>query len=269
MTPTLRVRLLVVLAALAAAGVVAGVVYATRQDPSQPKVACHATPKIVAGAPSRNVAAVRAAMTLKTRAAANALEPIAQTFPHDPVVLFNDALVLYCAGFVNEAATAFEQAKKAGQDTYYAVESDVLLHPQFFQQGGYPPFVYSGSDRLLIQGQVLQRAYHQQSAEQVWARDAELHPDSDVAQVAAAVGLFDMDDVTPAFSHLGPLVKQFPKSQSVRFHLGLMLVWTGQANQALVEFRAARKLGPSTALGKQAAAFLAKLAPAGTKAPKR
>jgi predicted Zn-dependent protease len=268
-SPTARVRLLVVCAAVAAAAVVAGVVYATRQDPVQPRVACRAKPVIVPGVPSGQVAAVRAAMSQKTRAAARALEPLAQVHPDDPVVLFNNALVLYCGGYVNEAAQMFRQAKKAGRDSYYEVESDVLLHPQYFQGQGYPPFQYSGNDPLLLAGQVQQRQYHQHSAEKLWAKDARLHPSSDVAQVAAAVGRFDMDDLTASFSRLGPLVKRFPASQSVRFHLGLLLAWTGQRDQALVEFAAARKLGPETTLGKQANAFLSRLGSGGTDTTKR
>jgi hypothetical protein len=54
-------------------------------------------------------------------------------------------------------------------------------------------------------------------------------------------------------------VKRFPHSQSVRFHLGLLLAWTGQRTQAVQEFRLARSLGPATALGKQAGTFLSRL----------
>lgn len=268
MSPTARVRLVVLVAAAAAAAVVAGVVYATRQDPAQPKVVCRAKPLVVPGVRSGNVAAVRAAMAQPSRAAARALEPLAQAHPDDPVVLFNDALALYCGGYPAEAATAFAQAKKAGYDTYYEVESDVLLHPQFFQQG-YPPFQYTGRDRLLLAGAIEQRAYHQHSAEKLWARAARLHPDDDLAQVAAAVGRFDMSDLNASFSRLGPLVKRFPRSQAVRFYLGLLLAWTGQRDQAVIEFRAARKLGPATSLGKQADAFLGRLVTGGTNGSKR
>jgi hypothetical protein len=42
----------------------------------------------------------------------------------------------------------------------------------------------------------------------------------------------------------------------VRFHLGLLLAWTGQRTQATKEFRLARSLGPATTLGKESATFL-------------
>lgn len=254
---------------MAAAAIVAGVVLATRQDPPQPKVACKARPVIVSGVRSTHIAAVRAAMAQPARAAARALEPLAQESPHDAVVLFNDGLALFCAGFPAEASAALQQAKKDGYDTYYEVESDVLLHPQFFQKGGYPPFLYSGHDPLLLAGAIQQRQYHQHSAEKLWAKAARLHPNDDLAQVAAAVGRFDMSNLNASFSRLGPLVRRFPHSQAVRFYLGLLLVWTGQRDQALVEFRAARKLGPKTALGKQADAFLGRLVTGGTSGSKR
>jgi predicted Zn-dependent protease len=144
----------------------------------------------------------------------------------------------------------------------------VILHPQFFSQG-YPPFQSQSHDPLLVRGAILQRAGHQHSAERAWSRAARLHPNSDQAQVAAAVGLFDMDHLSASFSKLGPLVRRFPKSQSVRYHLGLLLAWTGQRKQATTEFRLARSLGPTTELGKEANTFLGGLVTGGTKSTQR
>jgi tetratricopeptide (TPR) repeat protein len=263
-------RLLVGLVAVVAAATVAGVVYATRQDPSQPKAICKTSRAyIVPGVASTHVAAVQGAFTNGAKQAALALEPLARQSPKDAVVAFNDGLALYCAGYPNEAATAFEQAKKVGADTYYRVQADLLLHPQYFQQGGYPPFEYDGNDRLLIQGQVAQRAFHQVTAEKLWARAAGLHPNDADALVAAAVGRFDMDDLSASFSRLGPLVKRFPKSQTVRFHLGLLLVYIGQRKQAIAEFEQAEKLGRGTELGKQASKLLAGIEKAGSSGTSR
>jgi predicted Zn-dependent protease len=263
-------RILVGLAALVAAGVVAGVVLATRQDPAQPKAICK-TPSaaIVAGVPSNHIAAVRAAFAHSPKQAALALEPLAQESPKDPVVAYNNALALFCAGYPNEATQAFLQAKKDGYDTYYEVESDVLLHPQYFQGGGYPGFEYSGKDPLLLEGVAQQHAFHQHTAEKLWARDARLHPDNADAQAAAAVGLFSMTSPSKAFSRLGPLVKRFPKSQTVRFELGLMLVWIGEGKQAETELREAVALEPHTVLGQEAAKLLTGLVPTGTNGAKR
>jgi predicted Zn-dependent protease len=253
----------VLCSAILAAAIVAGVVYATRQDPAQPKVTCRAPVRIVAGVSSPHVAAVRAAMKEPSRAAAQALEPLAQADPRDPVVQYNYAAALYCGGYFGEATAAFEQTKKAGADTWYRVQADNLLHPQFFQQG-YPPLSYTGHDPLLVAGQLAQRQFHQVTAERLWAKAAKQEPGSDVAQVAGAVGRFDMDDLSASFSRLGPLVKRFPKSQTVRFHLGLLLAWTGQRDQAVTEFRQAVALGAKTELGKESKAFLDGLVTGGT-----
>jgi predicted Zn-dependent protease len=273
MSPATRVRLVVGLAAVAAAGVVVGVVYATRQTPSQPTAACptRPTPLVVPGVPSENVAAVRAAMALPPKEAAQRLEPLARAAPNDPVVQFNDGTVLFCAGYLAEAAQAWRQAKKAGYDTYYEMRADELLHPQYFQpaDGLYPIFELQGRDPLLVRGVLAQRQGHQHTAARLYARAARLHPRSDEAQVAAAVGRFDEDDLSASFSRLGPLVRRFPKSQSVRFHLGLLLAWTGARTQAVREFRLARSLGPRTRLGTEANAFLRGLVTGGTNASQR
>jgi tetratricopeptide (TPR) repeat protein len=215
-----------------------------------------------------NVAAVKKALAEGSNRAARTLEALAAEQPNDPVVQFNYGTALYCAGFGVEAAQAYRKAKKAGRDTQYEVLSDNFLHPQYFNPG-YPQFLYGGHDPLLVQGQIAQRNFHQETAERLWARAAELHPNDANAQVAAAVGRFDMDDLSASFSRLGPLVKRFPTSQTVRFHLGLLLAWTGQGELAVKEFRAARALGAKTTFGVEANAFLVRLENSGTNRPKR
>jgi tetratricopeptide (TPR) repeat protein len=271
MSPANRVRLIVGALAVVAAGVVVGVVYATRQTPAQPSAQCKRTPSpyIVPGTPRGNLAAVRAALKLEPVAAARALEQLAFNAPKDPVVQFNYATALFCAGYVADADAAYRAAKKAGRDTYYEIQADLILHPQYFTKAGYPPFLSESRDPLLVRGAILQRAGHQRSAQRVWEKAARLHPGSDEAQVAAAVGRFDMDDLSASFSRLGPLVRTFPKSQSVRYHLGLLLAWTGQRDQAITEFRLARSLGPRTVLGKEANSFLRGLVASGTNGTQR
>ena len=143
------------------------------------------------------------------------------------------------------------------------MRSDNFLHPQYFPDG-YPTFTYFGNDPLLIQGQIQQRG---STAERraLYARAARLHPNDADAQVAAAVGRFDMDDLNASFSRLGPLVKRFPRSQTVRFHLGLLLAWTGQRRTAVKEF----ELGTGARAGDEAresrrTAFLNGVVPTGT-----
>ncbi len=262
MRPAKRVRLIVAAVAVLAAGIVAGVVLATAQSPRQVTAKCtKPQPLIVPGVPATHAQAVRAALAHPPKHAAQLLEPLARTSPSDPVVQFNYGSALFCAGYVGEAAQAWTAAKKAGYDTFYEMKADLILHPQYFTpaDGLYPIPELDTKDPLLLQGELLQRQGHQHSAEKLYAKAAEQHPDDDQAQVAAAVGRFDESNLVPAFSHLGPLVRRFPRSQTVRFHLGLLLAWTGQRTQAVREFRLARSLGPTTSLGRQAATFLSRL----------
>jgi len=241
-------------AAVVAAGVVVSVVLATRQTPAQPSAQCKEPPKAIVypGVPTAQAAAVRRDLAAED---IPAFEALARDHPRDAVVQFNYATLLYCKGYFADATTAFQQAKQVGRDTYYEVESDSLLHPQFFGPG-YPIFEATRPDPLLERGVVLQREFHQHSAEKLYLQDAKLHPDDPDALVAAAVGRFDEANITAAFSHLGPLVTRFPHSQTVRYHLGLLLSWTGQRTQAIREFTLALQLGPHTAMGREAAEFL-------------
>src|SRR4051812_16223315 len=130
MSPANRVRLTVGLAAVLSSGIVVGVVLATRQSPAQPEAQCKEAPKpfIVPGVPTANVAAVRAALARKPVLAAQALEQLAAVAKDDPVVQFNYATALFCAGFVADADQAYRAAKAAGRDTYYEIQADLILH---------------------------------------------------------------------------------------------------------------------------------------------
>jgi tetratricopeptide (TPR) repeat protein len=268
-----RVRAIVAALAVGAAGTVTGVVLATRQDPPQPTSQCRqpARPLIVPGVRSQEVSAVRQALAKPALQAARELEPVEQRAPKDPVVQFNYGVVLFCSGYLNEASQAFRAAKTSGRDTYYEMRADEILHPRFFapEDGLYPLFEPVGKLPLLLRGLQLQRQGHQHSAERVYARAARQSPKLAEAQVAAAVARFDEDDLSASFSRLGPLVTRFPHSQSVRYHLGLLLAWTGQREQAVTEFRLARSLGPETTLGKQSSTFLRGLVASGTKVTQR
>ena len=76
---------------------------------------------------------------------------------------------------------------------------------------------------------------------------------------AAAVSRFDKDEPAIAFSRLGPLTRRFPRAQTVRFHLGLLLVWIGDAEGAKRQLQQVRALGSETRLGREAKRFLDRL----------
>jgi tetratricopeptide (TPR) repeat protein len=265
-SPAVRVRLVVGVAAAVAAGTVAGVVLATRQDPAQPMAQCAQAPKalIVPGVGDPQAAtAVRRAFAAWPHRTLVDLEVLASRYPRDPVVQFNFGSVLFCAGFTQDALQAYRAAKEVGRDTQYRITADNLLHPQFFDQG-YPIFEPTTRDPLLLRGSALQREGHQVSAERLYARAARLHPDDPEALTAAAVGRFDEDDLAASFSRLGPLTRRFPRSQTVRYHLGLLLLWIGEAKQGVQELETARRLGPGTALGREAERLVERIRQAGS-----
>jgi hypothetical protein len=99
------------------------------------------------------------------------------------------------------------------------------------------------------------------SAEREFAAAARLAPNDPEARVAAAVGRYDKDAPARAFARLGPLVRTFRHAQTVRFHLGLLLIYVNDIPRARRELRLARAEGPATRLGKRAQLLLRAAAP--------
>jgi predicted Zn-dependent protease len=211
------------------------------------------------------------------------LDELAARHPSSGVVLLHLGLAQVASGNASAADAAWRKALARDPDSEPAVQSESLLHPRFAP--GRPPFVPSfglavevarlsparqlaaleaaarGRDvrAKLIYGSALQRLGRPVSAERQFAAAASLAPGDPEARTAAAVGLFSKAKPELAFSRLGPLAPRFPRSQTVRFHLGELLLWIGQLDRARQELRLARREGPSTALGRTAAEFLAKL----------
>ena len=111
----------------------------------------------------------------------------------------------------------------------------------------------------------LQRLDRPRSAERQFAAAASEAPNDPEARAAKAVGLFDKDNPSLAFSRLGPLVRVFPHAQTVRFHLGLLLLWIADVDRARNELGQARAEGPRTPLGRVAFRYLQVLQEAGTR----
>jgi tetratricopeptide (TPR) repeat protein len=212
------------------------------------------------------------------------LTALVRAHPRSAVAQLNYGLGLYWRGDVPEAKAAWRAARTAQPDTPYAQRAEDLLYPRFPR--GVPSFVpsfapppaldrlsppkqlahlerlaFTGGERgRLLYGIALQRLGRQVSALREFEEAAALAPRDPEAQVAAAVARFDKADPSRTFSRLGPLAQRFPKSQSVRFHLGLCLLWIGSVAQARQELRLARALGPRTQLGTETRRFLTQLA---------
>jgi Flp pilus assembly protein TadD len=122
-----------------------------------------------------------------------------------------------------------------------------------------------GAHAKILYGVALQRLGRPVSAERQFAAAARESSNDPEARVAAAVGLFDKDNPSLAFSRLGPLVRVFSHAQTVRFHLGLLLLWIADIPKARQELRQARAEGPRTPLGLEASKLLSALRQVGTR----
>ena len=116
----------------------------------------------------------------------------------------------------------------------------------------------------LLYGVALQRLGRPLSAERVYAQAAREAPGDAEAQTAAAVGALLEGRAGAAFSRLGPLSRRFPKQPTVRFHLGLLLLWSGEVAEAERQLRLAPGRGSGSPLAREADRLLARVAHAGT-----
>jgi tetratricopeptide (TPR) repeat protein len=259
MSPRLRVWLVVAGAAAAAAGIAVGVTLATRSDVSSPT---SKPPPFVPdpSAPPELVRDVQDALRAWPAGTARRLRILAARYPHSALVRLELGLALAFTGQNADAARAWREAERAQPDSPSAVHAADLRHPD--TPPGLPPFVPSfvraktPAQRHLLQGAAFQQVLRPVSAEREFAAAVRAAPGDPEALTAAAVGLYDKDRPAAAFSRLGPLVRRFPQAQTVRFHLGLLLIYIGDVPRARRELTLVRAAGPRTRLGERAATLL-------------
>jgi tetratricopeptide (TPR) repeat protein len=213
------------------------------------------------------------------------LERLAQEHPKDSLILLHLGYANLWAGDSQQATAAWQRASSAQPDTMSAQRADDALHPAFPPgeplfvptfappaglAGLSPPRQYellarnaAGPDvrAKLLYGLALQRLGRRRSAERQYEAAARLAPNDPEAQVAAAVGRFDKTKPSAAFSGLGPLTKRYPHAATVRFHLGLMLLWMARSQPgALAEgkrqLRLAEREEPGSPLAREARKLL-------------
>jgi hypothetical protein len=213
------------------------------------------------------------------------LEQLAAEHPRDARVLLHLGFAHFWAGRDAEALDDWRRAARVEPDSPSAGRAEDLLHPNFPR--GRPLFVPSFPTpaqiaRLrapqqvaalarrarapdvrakLLYGVALQRLGRRLSAQRQFDAAARLGPENAEAQVAAAVVRFEKARPSAAFSRLGPLSRRFPRAQSVRFHLGLLLLWLARLERDAVaegkaQLRQARALAPRTTLGREAKRLL-------------
>jgi Flp pilus assembly protein TadD len=259
MSPRLRVWLLVGVAAAAAAGVAIGVTLATRSDVSRPT---SKPPPFAADptAPPELARQVREALRAWPAGTARRLRILAARNPHSAFVRLELGLALAFAGQNTDAAATWREAERVQPDSPSAVRAADLRHPG--TPPGLPPFVPSFArprtvaQAYLLRGAAFQQALRPVSAEREFALAARAAPGDPEALTAAAVGRYDKENPAGAFSRLGPLARRFPHAQTVRFHLGLLLIYFGDLPRARRELALARAEGPRTPLGIRAGTLL-------------
>ena len=259
MSSRLRVWLLVGAAALAAVAIVVGVTVATRSDVHRKT---STAPPFVADptAPAQVARDVRDALKAWPAGTVRRLRILAARFPNSALVRLELGLALALAGDGTAASRAWHDSRRVQPDSPSAVRAGDLLHPN--TPPGLPPFVPSftrartPAQRHMLQGAAFQQALRPVSAEREFAAAARLAPNDPEALTAAAVGRYDKDEPAAAFSRLGPLARRFPHAQTVRFHLGLLLIYFGDLRQARKELALARAEGPGNRLGKRAQTLL-------------
>ena len=207
------------------------------------------------------------------------LEQLAKLYPESGVVQLHLGLARLWAR-QGDPIAAWQAVGEGEPDTPYAVLAGNLLFPKVPR--GLPTFVPSfsapaevtrlpagrqlgalrtraergGVRDLLLYGIGLQRVGRPVSAGEVFEQAARRAPRDVEAQVAAAVGSFDKAQPEIAFGRLGPLTRTFPDEPTVRFHLGLLLLWTGRVDEAARQFRLASQTQPGSPLAGEAARYL-------------
>jgi tetratricopeptide (TPR) repeat protein len=210
------------------------------------------------------------------------IEQLGALFPRSALVQLHVGIARYWAG-TGGAVTAWREARDVEPDTPYAVRAGDLLHPEFAP--GLPVFVPSFAYRVeggslaeqlvslradttlhgrLLYGVALQRLGRPVSAQRAFAQALRLAPRDPDALVADAVGRYSKEHPEPAFSRLGPLTRRFPHFASVRFHLGVLLLWQSDVREAKRQLRLARTAAPSSRIAEEASRYLKELAKVGT-----
>jgi len=210
------------------------------------------------------------------------IEQLGALYPRSSFVQLHVGLSRFWAG-TSGALTAWREARDVEPDTPYAVRAGDLLHPEFAP--GLPGFIVSfdykiegetpadqlrrlAADRTLrgrlLYGIALQGLGRPVSARRAFAQARALAPNDVDALVADAVGRYDKANPSAAFSRLGPLSRRFPHAATVRFHLGLLLLWQRDVKEATRQLELARAAEPGSKIAVEAKRFLDAVRNAGT-----
>ena len=233
-------------------------------------------------------AAVGAAVSAWPDGTLERLRELEASHPDSALVHLHLGLALYAEGQEDEAAAEWRKAVEVEPDSESAVRAGDVLHPDMAP--GLPSFFTTleppagltgkspqeqldeleaaarkgGADEWILYGTALQRIGRPVSARAAFDRALELAPERLDAKVAAAVGRFVKDDPSAAFSRLGPLARDNPDSALVRFHLGVLLLWIRDIQDARAQLEKAAATMPVSLYSREAKSLLSRLEGIGT-----
>jgi tetratricopeptide (TPR) repeat protein len=216
----------------------------------------------------------------------SAVESLAAHHEDSAVMRLHLGLALLWAGRDGDALTTLQEVGSRFPDSQSAVDAEDLLFardipglpyiivparipsaPTLAQQVELAAHAAAGADAQakLAYGLVLWRLDRRISAGREFAAAARLAPNDPDVLTALGVSRFTKANPTPAFASLGPLTGRFPKAAVVRFHLGLLLLWTRQVKKGTSQLRLVARSQPDSLYGKEAQKLLSALVPNGTK----
>jgi tetratricopeptide (TPR) repeat protein len=215
-----------------------------------------------------------------------AVERLAAHHEDSAVMRLHLGLALLWAGRNNDALTTLQEVGSRFPDSQSAVDAEDALYPRDIP--GLPYIVVpatiptastlakqlalaaraaEGPDARakLAYGLMLWRVDRRVSARREFAAAARLAPNDPAVLTALGVSRFTKANPTPAFASLGPLTGRFPDAAVVRFHLGLLLLWTRQVKKGTTQLRLVARSQPDSLYGREAGKLLSALVPNGTK----
>jgi tetratricopeptide (TPR) repeat protein len=200
-----------------------------------------------------------------------ALEALARLPADDPAVAFHTGLVLLWAGRVDDAEAALVRARDADRYGFYGFQAERVLFPGYLPSlPAYMPPEPVESLRAARRATRLRPddpgawlglaaalpATRRPEALQAARRAAELAPRRLSPRIALAVLAFDKADPSASISTLGGLSAESAPSAELRFHLGLLVLWIGNREQARDQFEQARDIDPGGRYGEAAGRLL-------------
>jgi len=216
----------------------------------------------------------------------SAVEQLAARHEDSAVMRLHLGLALLWAGRDNDALTTLQEVGTRFPDSQSAVDAENVLYardipglpyiivpariptaPTLAQQVALAARSAARPDARakLAYGLMLWRLDRRVSARGEFEAAAKLAPTDPAVLTALGVSRFTKANPTPAFAALGPLTGRFPNAAVVRFHLGLLLLWTRQVKKGTTQLRLVARSQPDSLYGKEAQKLLSALVPNGTK----